>query len=343
MIIILKKGSTKEDADSILARIAEKGLDPLYMPGEEKIVLGAIGDERVLHSLGLESLPFVERVVPILKAYKLASREFRNERTRVTIGRGSHLATFGGDDIVLVAGPCAVESEEQVLTAARAVRAAGANVLRGGAYKPRTSPYSFQGLGVEGLKILAAAREETGLPVVTEVIDPNDIEPVMEYADMLQVGARNMQNFRLLREIGRARKPVMLKRGLSAGLSDLLMSAEYILSEGNPDVVLCERGIKTFSSDTRNTFDLSIIPLLKEETHLPVIADPSHATGKRTLVPSMARAAVAAGADGVMIEVHPEPGVALSDGPQQLTPEMFTGLVPELGRVAASIGRNLSK
>ncbi|MCB9882207.1 MAG: 3-deoxy-7-phosphoheptulonate synthase [Planctomycetes bacterium] len=342
MIIVLKQGSTKEQADEILKRISDAGLKPLYLPGDEKIVLGAIGDERVLHQLGFESVPFVERVVPILKPYKLANREFRPERSRVKVGRGDAVATFGGDAVVLVAGPCAVESEEQLLAAARAVKAAGAHVLRGGAFKPRTSPYSFQGMGVDGLKLLAAARDATGLPVVTEVVDPKDIDSIATYCDMLQIGARNMQNFQLLREVGRSGVPVMLKRGMSAGLSDLLMSAEYILSEGNQRVVLCERGIRTFSTDARNTFDLSIIPLLREETHLPIIADPSHATGKRSLVPDMARAAVAAGADGVMVEVHPNPATALSDGPQALTPADYAALVPSLHAVAQAVGRKVA-
>ena len=339
MIIVLKQGSSKEQADEILKRISDAGLKPLYMPGEEKIVLGAIGDERVLHQLGFDSVPFVERVVPILKPYKLANREFRPERSGVKIGRGGEEVVFGGQDVVLIAGPCAVENEEQILAAARGVKQAGAHVLRGGAFKPRTSPYSFQGLGVEGLKLLALASRETGLPVVTEVVDQKDIDVIGEHCHMLQIGARNMQNFQLLREVGRSKIPVMLKRGMSAGLSDLLMSAEYILSEGNPNVVLCERGIRTFSNDTRNTFDLSILPLLREETHLPVIADPSHATGKRSLVGSMAKAAVAAGADGVMIEVHPDPAKALSDGPQALTPDMYSELVPQLRQVAEAVGR----
>ena len=336
MIIILKKGSNESDAGPILDQIRSLGLEPLYMPGEEKIVIGAIGDERVLARLQLDALDSVERVVPILKPYKLANREFRTDRTLVKVGD----VVIGGDECIIMAGPCSVESEEQILSSARAVKAAGAKILRGGAYKPRTSPYAFQGLEKDGLELLALARKETGLPIVTEVLSEHDVDLVASYADMLQIGARNMQNYRLLRSVGATKKPVLLKRGPAASMGELLMSAEYVLSEGNPNVVLCERGIKSFFTETRNTFDLSIIPLLKTETHLPIIADPSHGTGVRKLVPDMALAAVAAGADGLIIEVHPSPEHALSDGYQQLNFQEFSNLSKRISSIAQAIGRS---
>ncbi|MBI1849618.1 MAG: 3-deoxy-7-phosphoheptulonate synthase [Planctomycetes bacterium] len=329
MIIVLKPEATKAEVDAILARIASQGLKPLHLPGTEKIVLGAIGDERVLVKLGLEALPYVERVVPILEPYKLAGRQYRAENTVVRVGS----VAIGGERPIVIAGPCAIESREQLLATARAVKAAGADLLRGGAYKPRTSPYSFQGLEEEGLKLLEEARAETGLGVVTEVVDPHDVDKVSRSADMLQIGARNMQNFALLKEAGRARKPVLLKRGMSATLEELLMSAEYLLVEGNTDVVLCERGIKTFSSATRNTLDLSIVPLVKSKSHLPIIVDPSHATGIRALVLPMSLAAIAAGADGLIIEVHATPETAQCDGMQQLTPPQFKELMAEVRRL----------
>jgi 3-deoxy-7-phosphoheptulonate synthase len=333
MIIVLKPEATKTEVDDILARIAATGLKPLHLPGTEKIVLGAIGDERVLVKLGLEALPCVERVVPILEPWKLAGRHFRTEDTVVRVGG----AAIGGGRAVVIAGPCAIESRDQLLATARAVKAAGADLLRGGAYKPRTSPYSFQGLEEEGLKLLAEARAETGLAVVTEVVDPHDVEKVVRYADVLQIGARNMQNFALLKEAGKARKPVLLKRGMSASLDELLMSAEYLLVEGNTQVVLCERGIKTFSTATRNTLDLSIVPLVKAKSHLPIIVDPSHATGIRALVKPMSLAAIAAGADGLIIEVHATPETAQCDGMQQLTPAQFASLMTEVRGLAAAI------
>ncbi len=337
MIIILKAGAKKEDAEPILQQIRAAGLEPLYLPGEEKIVLGALGDERVLAKLNIESLEHVERVVPILKPYKLSNRQFRKESTTVKVKD----VVFGGDKLVIIAGPCAVESEDQITKAAEAVKAAGASMLRAGAYKPRTSPYAFQGLEEEGLRLLDIARKVSGLPVVTEVLSEHDVDRVAAVADMLQIGARNMQNFRLLKAVGATKKPILLKRGPAASLSELLQSAEYIMAEGNSNVVLCERGIKSFFTETRNTFDLSIIPLLHEETHLPVIADPSHGTGVKSIIPQMSLAAIAAGADGLIIEVHPDPEHALSDGFQQLNPEQFNELVPKMRSVAAAVGRRI--
>ncbi|MFO0958857.1 MAG: 3-deoxy-7-phosphoheptulonate synthase [Isosphaeraceae bacterium] len=338
MIIVLKAGASKPDADAILDRIASAGLKPLYLPGQEKIVLGALGDERVLAALNLESLASVERVVPILKPYKLANREFHRDGSTVKVGS----VEIGGPNLVVMAGPCSVEGERQIVDSARAVKAAGATILRGGAFKPRTSPYAFQGLEEEGLKLLALARQETGLPVVTEVMSEGEVDLVGEYADMYQVGARNMQNFRLLKAIGQTKLPVLLKRGPAAGASDLLMAAEYIMAEGNLQVVLCERGIKSFFNDTRNTFDLSLIPLLRAETHLPIIADPSHGTGVRRIVPEMALAAIAAGADGLMIEVHPEPERAWSDGFQQLDFAEFSDMMGRARAVAGAVGRPIA-
>ena len=333
MIIVLRKGCSQSDAEPILKQIESLGLKPLFLPGEEKIVLGAIGDERKLSELNLEALSAVEKVVPVLKPYKLTSREFKNTKTIVNV-RG---VEFGGKDLVVVAGPCSVESEDQIISTAVAVKNAGAHVLRGGAYKPRTSPYAFQGLEVLGLKLLAKAREETGLPIVTEVLSEHDVDVVCQYADMLQVGARNMQNFRLLQALGRTSMPILLKRGPVASMTDLLMAAEYIMAAGNNKVVLCERGIKSFFAETRNTFDLSIIPLLKRETHLPIIADPSHGTGVRELILPMSLAAVAAGADGLIIEVHPCPEKALSDGFQQITPENFVYLVKRVNLIVSAL------
>ena len=339
MIIILKKSATEADAEPILQQIRDKGLKPLFMPGEEKIVIGAIGDERILASLQLDSVDCVERVVPILKPYKLANREFKRQTSIIDVSG----VKFGGNTVPLIAGPCSVESEEQILESARIVKAAGAVMLRGGAYKPRTSPYAFQGLEEEGLRLLELARETHGLPFVTEVLSEHDVEKIAESADMLQIGARNMQNFRLLKAVGATRTPVLLKRGPAAGLSDVLMAAEYVMSEGNERVVLCERGIKSFFQDTRNTFDLSIIPLLKRETHLPIIADPSHGTGVRELIPDMSLAAIAAGADGLIIEVHPDPEHALSDGFQQLSEQPFSDLVGRIRKVATAIGRSIAE
>ncbi len=306
--------------------------------GVERTVVACVGEERGEHQLShLESLTFVDRVMPVLRPFKLAAREVRPEGSRIDVGG----VEIGGRRLAVIAGPCAVESKEQVEAAAAGVKAGGAHLLRGGAYKPRTSPYAFQGMEDQGLRLLEDAGRMVGLPVVTEIMDPHDIDLVAEHADMLQVGARNAQNFSLLRRLGRAKKPVLLKRGMSTRLDEFLMAAEYILSEGNPNVVLCERGIRTFETATRNTLDLNAVPLLKEWTHLPVIVDPSHGTGIWSLVTPMALASIAAGADGLLIEVHPNPAVARSDGPQQLKPERFADLMKSLAPVAEAVGRSL--
>ena len=337
MIIVLKPHATKEHAEELMQRIAALGLRPLYMPGQERVVLGALGDERALESLHLDSDPLVESVKPILAPYKLVGRELHPHDTIVEIGT----ARVGGGRFTVIAGPCAVESREQLTATARAVQQAGAHALRGGAYKPRTSPYSFQGLGREGLELLREVSRETGLPAVTEVVDAGDVELVDEYAAAFQAGARNMQNYRLLQALGRSRKPVILKRGMAARVDDLLLAAEYILAEGNPNVILCERGITTFETATRNTLDLNAIPVIKQRSHLPILVDPSHGTGLRELVAPMAKAALACGADGLLVEVHADPPNALSDGRQSLFPEQFAALMRELGAIAGAIGKVL--
>ncbi|MFO8009684.1 MAG: 3-deoxy-7-phosphoheptulonate synthase [Dehalococcoidia bacterium] len=337
MIIILKPAATKRDADEIISQIDSLGLKPLYMPGTERTVLGAIGDERVLASLHLESHPLVERITPILTPYKLVARDLHPADTIVEVGG----VPIGGKRITIIAGPCAVESREQMMDTAWAVKEAGAHLIRGGAYKPRSSPYSFQGLGLKGLHILSDVSRKTGLPALTEVVEAGDVATVERWADAFQVGARNMQNFRLLKRVGQSRKPVILKRGMAASVEDLLLAAEYVVSEGNPNVVLCERGIRTFETATRNTLDLNAIPFIKQHSHLPVIVDPSHGTGIRDYVAPMARAAVACGADGLLIEVHVNPKVALSDGHQSLYPEQFSRLVQELHLFAEAVGREL--
>ncbi|HEY5974136.1 MAG TPA: 3-deoxy-7-phosphoheptulonate synthase [Geobacteraceae bacterium] len=339
MIIVMKAGAPKRDKDEVLKRIKELGYKPHVIHGTTRDVIGAIGDERgklVLQSL--ESMPGVESVVPILQPYKLASKEVKKESSVIRI---SDTVSIGGSEIIVMAGPCSVESEEQILISARAVKEAGAQILRGGAFKPRTSPYSFQGMEEEGLKLLAKAREATGLPVVTEVINPETVDLVADYADILQIGARNAQNFALLKKVGQIRKPILLKRGMAMTIQEFLMSAEYIMAEGNQAVILCERGIRTFETATRNTLDLAAIPVLKGKTHLPVIADPSHGTGNYHYVGPMAMAAVAAGADGLMIEVHPDPEHASSDGPQSLKPVKFAVLMTKLREVARAVDRQL--
>jgi 3-deoxy-7-phosphoheptulonate synthase len=339
MIIVMKQGAGREELAEVKKRIRELGYKPHVIHGETRNVIGAVGDERgkaVLQSL--ESMPGVESVVPILKPYKLASREVKPAPSVVEI---TPELAVGGAALVVMAGPCSVESEAQILETARAVKAAGATVLRGGAFKPRTSPYSFQGMEEEGLKLLALAREETGLPIVTEVVNPRDVELVGRYADIMQVGARNVQNFALLKMLGQLGKPVLLKRGMATTIQEFLMSAEYILAEGNRRVLLCERGIRTFETATRNTLDIAAVPVLKEQTHLPVIVDPSHATGHASLVPSMCYAAVAAGADGLIVEVHPHPEKAASDGPQSLRPADFAAMMAKLRQFAAVAGRTL--
>lgn len=337
MIVVLKPGMPKKDVQAVADRIESLGLKAFVVVGKERTIIGAIGDERLLVDQTLESFPGVEKVLPILKPYKLVSREFQAEDTVIKVGG----CEIGGKKIHVMAGPCSVESQEQVLGAAIPVKEAGATFLRGGAFKPRTSPYSFQGLGEEGLSYLAHARKMTGLAVITEVLDPRDLDLVYRYTDILQIGARNMQNFKLLTEVGKLDKPVMLKRGLSASIQELLLSAEYIAAEGNRRIILCERGIRTFETETRNTLDLSAIPILKQLSHLPVFIDPSHSTGKWELVAPMALAGVAAGADGLLIEVHPHPEVALCDGPQSLKPEKFSALMGNLNKVAKAVGREL--
>jgi 3-deoxy-7-phosphoheptulonate synthase len=339
MMIVMKEGATEEEVAHVVERIEEVGCSAHISKGELLTVIGAIGDRDRVASLGLEGAPGVDHLVPILKPYKLASAQFRKgERTVVDVdGR-----RVGGDHFGLIAGPCTVEGREQTLEVARVVAESGATMLRGGAYKPRTSPYSFQGLGVEGLRLLQEAKEETGLPIVTELMDVRDVADVVEVADVVQIGARNMQNYTLLSEIGRAGLPVLLKRGLSATLDELLMAAEYVLKEGNGNVMLCERGIRTFEPSYRFTLDLLAVPVLRELTHLPVIVDPSHAAGRRDWVQPMSLAAAAAGADGIMVEVHNEPEEAICDGPQALPTEIFAEYAEQVRRIAEVAGKEVS-
>jgi 3-deoxy-7-phosphoheptulonate synthase len=337
MIVVMKKGATGAQIANVTARIEQLGCRVHLSEGEERTIIGVIGNGRPLDREPIERLDGVERTVPILRPFKLASREFHPQDTVVKVNGVS----IGGRQLVVMAGPCAVESCEQLLETARVVKEAGGRVLRGGAFKPRTSPYSFQGLGEEGLRLLAQARDETGLPVVTEVIDPQMVPLVTTYADILQVGARNMHNYALLHAVGEAQRPVLLKRGMMSTIEELLMAAEYVLSHGNERVILCERGIRTFEHYTRNTLDISAVPLLKQLCHLPVVVDPSHGTGKWELVEPVSRAAVAAGADGLIIEVHPHPEVALSDGVQSLKPARFAALMESLRPVAEAVGRTL--
>jgi 3-deoxy-7-phosphoheptulonate synthase len=337
MIIVMNKGASEQDLDHVLARIAELGFQTHVSHGEERTIIGLIGDERKLDQGALSRMRGVEQVMPVLRPFKLASRDFKPDDTVILID-GQQV---GGQKVSVIAGPCAVESREQILETAWAVKEAGAHLLRGGAFKPRTSPYSFQGMGEEGLQLLAEARAETGLHVVTEVMAPEQVPLVCEYADVLQIGTRNMQNYPLLNAVGQARKPVLLKRGMMSTMEELLMSAEYIMSNGNHQVILCERGIRTFERYTRNTLDINAVPVLKELSHLPVIIDPSHATGKWSLVKAASKAAVAAGADGLMIEVHPDPEQAVSDGAQSLKPYRFAELMAEIRAIAAAVGRSL--
>lgn len=337
MIIVMKAEAGKWELQEVVKKIEKLGYKPHIIHGVERNVIGAIGDERGKAKLqSLEVLPGVEKVVPILKPYKLASRSIKPEGTVIDV---SGKVKIGGNKIVVIAGPCSVESEEQIMESAYAVKEAGADILRGGAFKPRTSPYSFQGLEVEGLVLLAKAREKVGLPVVTEIMNPQDLDLVAEYSDIMQVGARNVQNFALLKELGKCNSPILLKRGMSTTIDEFLMSAEYILSEGNEDVILCERGIRTFETATRNTLDLSCIPVLKERTHLPIIVDPSHATGFWSYIAPMSYAAIAAGADGLMIEVHPNPEESESDGIQSLKPRKFGALMKNLKGFIEAAGR----
>jgi len=340
MIVVMKPGVEANAVSEVVGRIEQQGFAANVSGGNQRTVIGVIGTSFYAEFADmLAAIPGVEAVIPVTKKYKLASREFNPVNTLVQVGE----VTFGGSEVVVMAGPCSVENERQLLDTAYAVRAAGARVLRGGAFKPRTSPYLFRGLAEDGLKLLAKARAETGMPIVTEVMTPMDVPLVAQYSDILQIGARNMQNFNLLEECGRSGRPVLLKRGLSATIEEWLLSAEYILNQGNKQVMLCERGIRSFDPLTRNCFDLTAIPLVKKLSHLPVIADPSHATGKWYLVEPMAMAAVAAGADGLIIEVHPNPDQALSDGPQSLTFDNFAKVMPRLRAIAEATGREVGE
>ena len=337
MLIVMEANASPEQTEAVCKKIEELGFKPHPMPGANRTAIGITGNAEPIVSDPFENMPGVVELIPVTHPYKLVSREFCPDDTLVQVGE----VTVGGSDLVVIAGPCAVENEERTIRIAEKVRSAGAHMLRGGAFKPRTSPYSFQGLGLEGLKMLAKAREHTGLPIVTEAVDGESLDLVEEYADVIQIGARNMQNFALLKRAGRASKPVLLKRGMSATLDDFMLAAEYILSEGNYQVILCERGVRTFADHTRNTLDLSIIPAVKRISHLPILTDPSHGTGKRHKVGPMSRASVAAGADGLMIEVHDEPDKALSDGPQALLPHHFAILMDELRLLAPVVRRGI--
>jgi 3-deoxy-7-phosphoheptulonate synthase len=339
MLVVMQNDATAKDIDAVCDAIKAMGFEPVPMPGAQRMAIGLVGNEGPVDGSAVAAMPGVAQIIPVTKPFKQVSREWRAENTVVTIGPG---ATFGGTDVSIIAGPCSVESEEQILAAARGVRAAGAVALRGGAFKPRSSPYSFQGLGRRGLELLALARRETGLSIVSEAMDEAGAELVAEYADCIQIGARNMQNYSLLKAVGRLGKPVLLKRGLAATITEFLLSAEYVLSEGNAQVILCERGIRSWDTLVRNTFDLSAIPVVHKLSHLPIVADPSHGTGVREHVPPMARAAVASGADGLIIEVHPTPDRALSDGAQSLFVEQFAQLVPGLRTIAAAVGRTIA-
>jgi len=338
MLVVMRDHASQPEIDHVVDLLVEAGAQAHLSQGEVKTIIGVIGERELIYSLELEGLPGVEEVIRVLKPYKLVSRDFQAEDTVVRIGAHS---VVGGGAVAVIAGPCSVESEEQMLSVARSVKAAGATMLRGGAYKPRTSPYAFQGMGVEGLKLLREAANEVGLPVVTEVLDVRDAETVAEWADVLQVGARNMQNFMMLEELGSISKPVLLKRGLSATIEEVLSAAEYVLKGGNREVMLCERGIRTFETYTRNTLDLAAVAALKQLTHLPVIVDPSHATGRRDLVAVMCRAGIVAGADGIMVEVHPDPEHAKCDGPQSLRPESFEELMEGVVPLIRMTGRHL--
>ncbi|MEO7218342.1 MAG: 3-deoxy-7-phosphoheptulonate synthase [Gemmatimonadaceae bacterium] len=336
MLVVMRHGAPAADVDRVVAVIEEMGYGAHPMPGAQRTAVGIVGNDGRVDSGRIEALPSVVRIIHVTQPYKQVSREWRNESTIVEIAPG---VSFGGNDVPVVAGPCSVESESQIIRAAEIARAAGASALRGGAFKPRSSPYSFQGLGLEGLKMLVRAREETGLPIITEAMDDEGAHAVAEYADCIQVGARNMQNYSLLKTVGKLSRPVLLKRGMAATITDLLLSAEYILAEGNSQVILCERGVRTFDPAVRNMFDLTAIPLVHGLSHLPIVADPSHGTGLRDMVTPMARAAIAAGADGILVEMHPEPDRAFSDGAQSLYPAQFVAMMEELRAVAGAIGR----
>lgn len=335
MLIVMHRNATPKQISAVITAVEKMGLQASSIPGSERTAIGVLGNKGYVDDLSIRDLPGVKEVIHVSKPYKMVSRDFH---PRPTVVKANGVEIGEGRSPVIIAGPCAVESQEQIIRTAKAVKAAGASVLRGGAFKPRTGPYTFQGLKEEGLKLLALAKRETGLALVSEVMTTENVDLVAGYVDILQVGARNMQNFDLLREVGRLRKPVLLKRGMSATIEEFLAAAEYILAEGNSQVILCERGIRTFETATRNTLDLSVVPIIKELSHLPIIVDPSHATGKRSLVPPMAKAALMAGAHGVMVEVHPEPEKALSDGPQSLTIPGFEKLMEEINKLKTFMG-----
>ena len=339
MLVVMKQHATPAEVERVCQWIRDKGYTPQPMPGAQRTAVGLVGNDGRVDGSALEDLPGVAEVIHVSSPYKQVSREWRPENTIVTIAPG---VSFGGNAVPIVAGPCSVESEEQILASARAVKAGGAVALRGGAFKPRSSPYSFQGLGKPGLELLALAKRETGLAIVTEAMDDAGAELVAKYADCIQIGARNMQNYSLLKTVGKIGKPVLLKRGMAATIQDLLLSAEYLLAEGNGQVILCERGLRSFDTTSRNLFDLTAIPVVQQLSHLPIVADPSHGTGRRDKVLPMARAAIAAGADGLMIEVHSQPERAMSDGAQSLTPDQFAETMEQLRRIATAIGRTIS-
>ena len=339
MLVVMNHGAPDEDIQRVIDTIEEMGYGARPIPGKQRTAVGLVGNDGRVDAGRLQSLASVQQVIEVTRPYKQVSREWRPEPTIITLPNGTRI---GADDVVLMAGPCSVESEAQIMTSARVLRDAGATILRGGAFKPRTSPYAFQGLGEPGLKLLAKAREETGLAIVTEALEPELVDTVAEHADIVQIGARNMQNYPLLRKVGRSGKPVLLKRGMAATIKELLLAAEYVVSEGNPNVILCERGVRSFDDHTRNLLDLTAIPVVKSLSHLPIIADPSHGTGLRSKVVPMARAAVAAGADGLMVEVHPDPDHALSDGAQSLYPAQFEELMQQVAIIAEAIGRRVA-
>jgi 3-deoxy-7-phosphoheptulonate synthase len=340
MLVVMRQDARPEDIRIVVEAIEAMGYEARPMPGRQRTTVGVVGNDGRVDGTRLTALEGVQELVHITQPYKMVSREWKADATVITLPGG---LSIGGDDVQVIAGPCSVEGESQLLLAAHAVKDAGATLLRAGAFKPRSSPYSFQGLGREGLKLLARARQETGLLIVTEAVDPEGVDWVAEAADIIQIGARNMQNYSLLRRAGRAGKPVLLKRGIGATIQELLLAAEYLLAEGNPDVILCERGIRSYDTETRYLLDLSAIPAVHALSHLPIIADPSHGTGRRDLVPAMARAAVAAGADGLLVEVHPDPGAALSDGAQSIRPEVFERTMGELRLIAEAIGRRIAE
>jgi len=340
MLVVMRHNATKADVDAVVRVIGEMGYQAQALPGAQRTAVGVVGNDGRVDGSRIEGMSGVSEVIHVSQPYKQVSREWRPESSIVTIAPG---VSFGGDEIQIIAGPCSVENERQIVSAAQLVRDAGATALRGGAFKPRSSPYSFQGLGKKGLELLALARQETGLPIVTEAMDEEGAHLVAEFADCIQIGARNMQNYSLLKAVGKIGKPVLLKRGMAATINDLLLSAEYILAEGNDQVILCERGVRSFDPATRNLFDLTAIPIVHKLSHLPIIADPSHGTGLRDKVTPMARASLAAGADGLMIEVHPTPERAMSDGGQSLFPEQFAELVPQLRLIADAIGRKIAR